>query len=230
MDVHRIPSIETLGEAGDLSAPPGSRLWAIAMRGEMRLCLNDTTSNRDRLTWMHDAMIEHKGYLQLVSQSGTSFRTFRSFCEEPKPWGLGYSESVLQKLIEEYKTQTTQERIQIAAQVTNGETPPRGGDRKSNEYKSSIPGLFDLDSRAEANGISPATQWRLDYLARNAPELHEAVKRGEVGARPAYEQARGKTKIEITPNVDEAARKLAEYFSQEDLATLIALLVARVAQ
>ena len=70
-----IPNIDTLGEAGDIDAPVGSRAWAIAVRGELSVCLTDEASNRGRIKHLteHLRAARHdnssrRGLLQMVGQ------------------------------------------------------------------------------------------------------------------------------------------------------------------
>ncbi len=219
---HReIPNIDTLGEAGDIAAPVGSREWAIAVRGELSVCLSDEASNRGRIKHLTGLLRESKGYERLSDSRGRPFPSWLAFCVAPPPWGLKYDPALLDAIIDEHN-QPAALRVEQAAEQTSGETLPRGGDRKSENHKSMYPGYIDLQSeRAERAGISRATQARLDYLARNAPELHEAVKRREIGARPAYEQARGKRTVTIPVNPDGAARVIREHFDPEQIAELI---------
>lgn len=219
-----IPSVDTLGEAGDISAPVGSRAWAIAVRGELSVCLSDEASNRGRIKHLTKLLQESKGYERLSDSRGRSFASWRSFCVAPAPWGLKYDPALLDAIIDEH-IQPAALRVEQAAEQTSGETLPNGTNRHSVLAYSGT----TLESRSDSTGISKATQWRLDYIARNAPDLHEAVKRGEMGARTAYEQARGTKKIEIPADVEGAARTLARKFTVEELHRLVELLAERIA-
>jgi hypothetical protein len=90
-------------------------------------------------------------------------------------------------IIERMKVdQQTRERVRLAAEATTGETLPRGGDKKSEEWKSI--GKLPIDrqpARAASNGISERSQRKLDRLARDFPEQHERVKAGEVSVNRA---------------------------------------------
>lgn len=52
-------------------------------------------------------------------------------------------------------------------------------------------GQRDRIDRASTNGVSRITQWRLDILARERPDLLQRVIAGGLGVRPAVEIARG---------------------------------------
>lgn len=216
MGYRDIPSIDALGEAGDIDAPIGSRAWAIAVRGDLSICLSDEASNRGRIKHLTNLLQESRGYERLSDARGKSFTSWRSFCVAPAPWGLKYDPDLLDAIIDEHN-QPIALRVEQAAQMTNGVATPHGTNRyNAIEYSGNT-----LDDRAESVGISKATQWRLDYLARNAPELHEAVKRGEIGVRTAYEQARGIKKIEVRPDPEHIAELVIEHFTHEQIVELI---------
>lgn len=81
----------------------------------------------------------------------------------------------------------------------------RGGDRKSEEYKSS--GNFPIDntqsSRADSNGISDRTQRKLDRLAKDRPDLLDRVKAKELSVQAAAIEAG----IVKAPDVMELAKR-----------------------
>lgn len=202
-----IPNIDTLGEAGDIASPIGSRAWAIAVRGELAVCLNDEASNRGRIKNLTELLQETNGYRHLSDARGKSFASWRAFCETPSPWGLGYDAKLLQAMMDEHDEPIALRVMQAAGQTAEGcpkDTPRR--------------------TRADQNGISKTTQKRIDYLACNAPELHDAVKRGEMGAIGAYNQARGIKKITIAADVKGAAIDLKLKFDPDEIAELKALL------
>jgi hypothetical protein len=78
-----------LGDPGDLSAPPGSRPWATAVRGELIATLHNIRFYADHLASMNRLMREHDGYKQLYDSRGQPFSDYAAFCVEPEPWGLG---------------------------------------------------------------------------------------------------------------------------------------------
>jgi hypothetical protein len=215
-----VPSIDTLGEAGDIAAPIGSRAWAIAVRGELSVCLSDEASNRGRIKHLTELLRESKGYERLSDARGRPFASWRAFCVAPAPWGLNYEPDLLDAIRDEHN-QPIAQRVEQAAQMTDGDVRGRG------ERDEMHPGCISSQSgRADSNGVSRATQQRLDYLARHAPELHEAVKRGEMGARPAYDQARGKQTITVPLDTEAAATAILRHFTPAQVADLVARLLS----
>ena len=81
--------LATLGNAGNLNAPPGSRPWAIAVRLEMQSVLSDIKFNFRQLKAWRNLMKEQNGYRQLVNERGMTFESYEEFCKAKPPFGLG---------------------------------------------------------------------------------------------------------------------------------------------
>ncbi|MFN6561587.1 MAG: hypothetical protein RMY28_017580 [Nostoc sp. ChiSLP01] len=99
--------IKTLGNAGDLTALPGSRAWAIAVRLEMQAVLHDTVFNAQQLKAWRDLMKEYDGYQQLVDEHGKPFKTYEELCKAQPPFGLGCEPSDIDKIIKELESNGT---------------------------------------------------------------------------------------------------------------------------
>ncbi|MBD6614966.1 hypothetical protein FNW02_03635 [Komarekiella sp. 'clone 1'] len=93
--------IETLGNAGDLNALPGSRPWAIAVKLEMQAVIHDAVFNAQQLKAWRDLMKEYDGYQQLVDEHGKPFKTYEELCKAQPPFGLGCEPLDIDKLISE---------------------------------------------------------------------------------------------------------------------------------
>jgi len=93
--------IETLGNAGELNAPPGSRPWAIAVRLELQSALHNAAFNAQQLKAWRDLMKQFSGYHQLVDDRGKPFKTYEELCKAQPPFGLGYEPSDIDKIIQE---------------------------------------------------------------------------------------------------------------------------------
>lgn len=93
--------IETLGNAGELNAPPGSRPWAIAVRLELQSALHDAAFNAQQLKAWRDLMKQFSGYHQLVDDRGKPFKTYEELCKAKPPFGLGCDPSDIDKIIQE---------------------------------------------------------------------------------------------------------------------------------
>ncbi|MEJ1936998.1 hypothetical protein WDZ92_42950 [Nostoc sp. NIES-2111] len=93
--------IKTLGNAGDLTATPGSLSWAIAVRLEMQAVLHDAMFNAQQLKAWHDLMKEHHGYQQLVDEHGNYFKSYEELCKARPPFGLGCESSTIEKIIKD---------------------------------------------------------------------------------------------------------------------------------
>jgi hypothetical protein len=93
--------IETLGNAGELNAPPGSRPWAIAVRLELQSALHDAAFNAQQLKAWRDLMKQFSGYHQLVDDRGKPFKTYEELCKAKPPFGLGCDPSDIDNIIQE---------------------------------------------------------------------------------------------------------------------------------
>jgi hypothetical protein len=83
----------TLG-IGDLSAPPGSREWAIAVRAQIQVAIKDSSSDRENLQAWLALMERHQGYKSLENARGRKFNSYEDFCMERLPYGLCYSQTM----------------------------------------------------------------------------------------------------------------------------------------
>lgn len=93
--------IETLGNAGNIYTPPGTRPWAIGIRGELRSALHDIKFTAQQLKAWHELMKKHQGYKQLVGKNGLPFNSYEDFCQEPPPFGLGCDPEEIEQLIKQ---------------------------------------------------------------------------------------------------------------------------------
>jgi hypothetical protein len=85
----------------------------------------------------------------------------------------------------------TQQRQTDAAEKTTGAVLPRGGDQRSEESepRRKLRNDSSQAERAKSAGISKRQQENLDALARRAPNLHDAVKAGEISVHSACVRA-----------------------------------------
>jgi hypothetical protein len=79
----------TMGEAGDIDAPIGSREWAIAIRGKILLEWNNKESITIHLMRLRATFTKHQAWQTLSDRRGRPFRSWEAFCRSPKPYGLG---------------------------------------------------------------------------------------------------------------------------------------------
>jgi DNA-binding MarR family transcriptional regulator len=94
----------TLGDPGDLAAPPGSQPWAIAVRLQIQSLLKDNLSSVKHLrTWLK-GIEEYAGYRQLTDETGQQFPTYAAFCNAKPPWGLGYPPEVIDQILKELES------------------------------------------------------------------------------------------------------------------------------
>lgn len=174
-----------LDEKGDLNAPPGSPAWAIAIRLRLQYLVHQAQTTDEIIDPLLDKLEETEAYKQLSNEKGKPFRNAIEFYEAKYPYGLEGATSLKTRIAR------ARDRVIAGASEAAEEIQSRGGDRKSNNYKSI--GKFPIDSqekRAQRNGLTDRTQRKLDHLARFRPDLLECVKGGELSADRAYKIAR----------------------------------------
>lgn len=148
-----------LDEVGDLQAPPGSRSWAIAVRGEIDAALHNVETNADYLDHMTKVMERERGYVAL------GFTSFEQFCAAPrKDNGLGKTKIAINIEIDQRKiTQTMAEQAKPLA--------GQGGDRKTYEFQ-----VDNHQLEIRMDGTNP--RYLTARIARDRPDILEEMKQG----------------------------------------------------
>lgn len=111
-------------------------------------------------------------------------RPFADFISLEKTYNFAaqFAPDLLQQSLEQ--ADTARRVYEASAEVK------RGGDRKSEEYKSNADSALDLQpARAAANGVHRDTQRKLDRLAKDRPDLLERVQTGELSVHRAAMEA-----------------------------------------
>ncbi len=214
-----IPDVTTLGEAGDLGAPPGSRPWAIAIRLEIGACIHNSETSAERLAWLTKTMAEHAGYTQLTDERGRPFATYQAFCQAKQPWGLGISADVINRIVNE--RMTAQARAQQPAMLLDDRGPATEEEKSNSDY---IRNTVAQDGGTSANYLTAR-------IARDRPDILERMQAGEYPSVRAAALDAGivRPRISIPSDVDGAARALARKFTIEELHRLVELLAERIA-
>jgi hypothetical protein len=210
-------SVATLGEPGNLAAPPGSRPWAIAMHLEIQACLNNSLSDVGRLGCLIEAMEQHAGYRQLPNEYGQPFASYREFCEAKTPWGLGYSSTSITRLINERKSAQAQAE-EVRQQRTREEAMK--GNRNAKRNKNSV------RVSNTVLGTTPDATYYTAVIARDHPDIHDRMKRGEYASVEAAAVDAGirKRYWKIPRDVSGAAQQIRKHFTPEQIHELVALL------
>jgi hypothetical protein len=194
-------TLTSLNAHGDLSAPPGSRPWAIAVRRELQSAIHDRESDTLTLKRFLRLMEEHEGYKALTDARGETFRSYRAFCEARHPIGLGYDPEMLQLVIDERK----------AAQARASTAGPLAAHGEIGNGRS-------RDSVSISNGKRDA-----DYLtariARDRPDILERMKAGEYKSVRAAAIDAGIVKV---PTTLEKLNRAWEMASPDERAAFLA--------
>jgi hypothetical protein len=198
---------ETIGEVGNLSAPPGSRDWAVAVRLKIQAGLSSTLSDAASLSGWLRMMERHNGYKQLPDANGQTFPSYRAFCEAKQPWGLGYAPDAIERLLAERMTPS--DRAHRPLTLLDNPGPATAEERES---------IVDIINNRESGGGTSA-----DYLtariARDRPDILEDMKAGKYPSVRAAALQAGIVKARVSVPLDPvgAAAVLARHFDIEAL-------------
>ncbi len=89
---HRTSS---LIEVGDISAEPGSRQWAAALRLKLWNKLDAADTDHKGLQLFVQTAREFQAWSVLEDENGQHFPSFQAFCRHPRPQGLCVTHAML---------------------------------------------------------------------------------------------------------------------------------------
>jgi hypothetical protein len=158
---------DTLMSAGDLGAPPGSREWAIAVKVEIQLALDDATRRAEDLeTWVK-GMEESRGYLLLPDPEGNPFTSYKAFCRAKPPWGIGKDPKLIAQMIGKRKDAESQA---LEAEETNLTLREPYRPQKDSNKGNNVTLI-----KARGNNAD----YRTARIKRDYPEIFKRMKAGE---------------------------------------------------
>lgn len=194
---------------GSLTAPTGSEPWAVAVRHRIQQSLRAHEPLVDNLeTWI-PVMQAEQGWKVLKNSKGKFFNTWREFCEDKFPFGLGYSPDALDALIAERKSaqQAAEEAKPLAAHGQRGKGQKRGSVRTS----------FKRGSNNE---------YYAARIARDHPEILDRMKSGEFKSVREAALAAGLIKPEFrcAREPEKVADGIRAKFSADEVKEIIRLL------
>jgi hypothetical protein len=118
-------------------------------------------------------MVRHEGWRKLDARNGRPFTSFADFCKEREPYGLGHDPEIIDAI------SGARDTDKIATVVGK-----HGGDRRSEQARENQP---DNDKVEPQYGTSAT--YLIARLDRDAPELAERVRSGELSAHAAAIEA-----------------------------------------
>jgi hypothetical protein len=83
-----------------LSAPQGSRDWAVGLRYEIHTQVNQAETDWEYVSHCLGGLLRSGGWRLFRSARGKSFRSFIQFCLAPHPYGLGLTEEQVRTAVE----------------------------------------------------------------------------------------------------------------------------------
>jgi hypothetical protein len=215
-----------MGDIGNLSAPPGSRDWAVAVRLELQFTLNNVKGDAEHLDAMISLIREHQGYRQLTNLKGRTFLSYESFCVEPQPFGLGYRIEDINRIIGERRA-TAAKDLAAQAQPLKPVGAPQGSQNALKvvaEPVDDLP-LMQTAAKNKVDAINFKTmggasaKYLADRIARDRPDIRERMQAGEFGtvaeaARAAGIDTRGR-RLWVARDPARGAKDFFERFGQE---------------
>jgi len=187
-----------IDELGDLSAEPGSRDWAIAVRHKLLTLIDQKETTEKHIAPYLELMERYEGYKQLDNENDTTFTSVEEFLTANYPFGL---EGKIERENGGYKLRK------------------HGGDRRSD-------GFQDDNSNVEKQGNSKS--YILARLERDHPDILADFEAGKYRSARQAGIAAGFVKdrkyIQVAPDPERIARKLQEVLTLDQIAELITLL------
>lgn len=178
-------------ETGDLSAEPGTREWAAAVRLEMWRCLDDANSDHQGLNRFVETFTEFEGWRSLTSSIGWPYSSFEDFCLDSRPDGLGLSRATLEKWLAKFEWVRSPQAMAADDEVKPlAEHGNRTGEENSRNKGSDATSVSDRGAA-----------YLVRRLKRDAPEVAEALARGEFPSARAAGIAAGIVKVPTTADL-----------------------------
>lgn len=209
------PSDTVVRVGPDPRADIGTRGWAEYWRGKMLVYVEQAVSTDPALIESLVALgTKHRAWELLTDRAGRPFPSFETFCEAPRPYGLGTPAAKLEQLyalLHENRAQRSAVRATPAP--TKADAAKKGGRPRKGEKRK------PTDDGKEVYGNTPA--YLAARIARDAPAVHEAMKAGAFKSVRAAAKAAGIVKDADPVRV--AARTIAKVPIQR-LAELVATL------
>ncbi|MEH2374197.1 hypothetical protein [Nostoc sp.] len=233
--------IKTLGNAGDLTAPPGSRPWAIAVKLEIQAVLHDAVFNAQQLKAWRDLMKEYNGYQQLVDERGKPFKSYEELCKTQPPFGLGYESSDIDKIINELEL-ANENTFEIQKLPLKQEANLKGYLQRFSQVVQACPDNQPINvgkiREVLRLALSKADRWRkrwydlgwIEALPSNKRGYYQITEKGRKVAKDWLEKApsatlKGGLRLNIARhNSKKAAEQLIQALDSEQLREIYSLI------
>jgi hypothetical protein len=183
------------------------------VRVKLTGALHDAEFSADSAKRWLDVMKMHEGWRQLEDQKGNRFLSFELFCQERRPFGLGYCPDAIDRIIRERREKEAAARAAEAKPLADPGRPKkeeREGNKGSDTTISSGRGSDYLTAR----------------IARDRPDILERMKAGEFKSVRAAALEAGIVKRSFQCPVDPegAARLLRKHLPSAEIKKLRDLL------
>lgn len=215
-------------EAGDPTAAPGTRPWAVSLLHELQSGLADIQTTNRRISDLLGAMERTSGWRHLEGADGRSYPTYEAFCAAPPPFGLGIPVDELKGLL----TDASEASVRVAKvkqlhmlEVQDQQDRRERGGQAHNQNARKDKTNVDIINIRSPRPDGTSSQLSLRRLRKARPELHQQVLAGEKSPHSAMVEAglRKKT-VSVEFTIEGFARFIHRRFSEDERATLKELL------
>ena len=199
---------------GDWSAPEGSERWAKALRIGMQRCVDKVDMYPGELRGLVDKAMQFAAWTKLVDAKGQPFPTFDAFCEAKRPHGLATPYDRIKPYLIAANGGGREAEAKVAAMTKRPEAAPKPGGKRKGAGRPADTVIVETDdgvkvvqnpkkseTRPRGNqpddnkADSPKYGTDPDYLAariaRDAPDVLEAMKAGKFQSVRAAAKAAG---------------------------------------
>lgn len=185
----RVTDLSEAEIVGDLLATPGSRHWCVGMRFRIQQLLDSHAEDHEGLQRCVSFFLEQKGWLALKDAKGRAFASYTDFCKARRPHGLERAPEEIEAIISEGIAKRAAQAL--AADPQEEALSGQGEHQGANQYSTKALSLQGKDSTEGGNSAS----YIVRRLKRDAPQVAEALARGEYPSARAAGIAAGIVKV-----------------------------------
>jgi hypothetical protein len=168
----------------EVDAPVGSKEWAERWRLEVCSVASHVGEEPERFERYLKIGQQHRVWTLLTRQDGTHYNTFRDFCEQPQPWGLGMAYDKVEAWLDMIHGKRAR-LLETVSRAQQGSRTDRPGGQTS---------------RHDGGKLDPRTEQRLRAILRAPEQIQGLYREGQISQTVA---ARLGPK---NPTPDQAAR------------------------
>jgi hypothetical protein len=176
----------------DVDAAVGTKAWAERWRLEVCSVASHVSEEPERFERYLKLGTEHRVWTLLTRAGGIGYRTFKEFCEEPQPWGLGMAYEQVEAWLDMIKGKRARLLETVSRAMPGSRTDrPRGQTSAHDEPR-----------------LSPATEKRLRAILRAPDSVQDLYREGGISQTVAARLGPKDPTPDQAARVAEVAREL----------------------